>query len=78
MAGGGRDGRGGTGWCKAGIRGARSSGVAGSGRPDAWDWDPFSCCWDQGLNGFEENECMEGYMKASRKNVRARRDVVKK
>jgi hypothetical protein len=34
----------------------------GSGRPDAWDWEPFSICWDQGLKGFEFAEYIDGYI----------------
>ncbi|KAJ7870960.1 hypothetical protein B0H14DRAFT_2571013 [Mycena olivaceomarginata] len=34
----------------------------GSGRPDAWDWEPFSICWDQGLKEFEFAEYIDGYI----------------
>jgi hypothetical protein len=40
----------------------RGSGVVGSGLPDVYNWDPFSCSWDQGFKGFEVDEYMDGYM----------------
>jgi hypothetical protein len=44
------------------VRSTLGDLTAGSSLPDAYNWDPFSCSWDQGLKRFAADESMDGYM----------------